>query len=162
MVEFASGVKRIALNLENENVRIVVFGNDTAIKEGDLVKAHWINCGCSYGKGYAGACDRCFEQYETPMLAFSLGGRTLSFSLRGLGYSGVLALAIAFIVNGMLTTDGASFIRDWMMPDGANPGPSRSSSWTEALLGWRACHLDLSVNQPEPNYRSMLLPLRDQ
>ncbi|CAA6654327.1 unnamed protein product [Spirodela intermedia] len=26
------------LNLENENVGIVVFGSDTAIKEGDLVK----------------------------------------------------------------------------------------------------------------------------
>ncbi|KAL6211537.1 hypothetical protein ACLB2K_016761 [Fragaria x ananassa] len=38
MVEFASGVKGIASNLENENVGIVVFGSDTAIKEGDLVK----------------------------------------------------------------------------------------------------------------------------
>lgn len=38
MVEFASGVKGIALNPENENVGIVVFGSDTAIKEGDLVK----------------------------------------------------------------------------------------------------------------------------
>ncbi|PWA75965.1 hypothetical protein CTI12_AA237590 [Artemisia annua] len=38
MVEFASGVKGIALNLENENVGIVVFGSDTSIKEGDLVK----------------------------------------------------------------------------------------------------------------------------
>ena len=38
MVEFSSGVKGIALNLENENVGIVVFGSDTAIKEGDLVK----------------------------------------------------------------------------------------------------------------------------
>ena len=38
MVEFASGVKGIAMNLENENVGIVVFGSDTAIKEGDLVK----------------------------------------------------------------------------------------------------------------------------
>ncbi|GMN55891.1 hypothetical protein TIFTF001_025017 [Ficus carica] len=28
----------ITLNLENENVWIVVFGSDTAIKEGDLVK----------------------------------------------------------------------------------------------------------------------------
>uniref|UniRef100_A0A803MJA2 ATPase F1/V1/A1 complex alpha/beta subunit N-terminal domain-containing protein n=1 Tax=Chenopodium quinoa TaxID=63459 RepID=A0A803MJA2_CHEQI len=35
MVEFARGVKGIALNLENnENVGIVVFGSDTAIKEG--------------------------------------------------------------------------------------------------------------------------------
>nr|GEV66759.1 ATP synthase F1 subunit 1, mitochondrial [Tanacetum cinerariifolium] len=38
IVEFASGVKGIALNLENENVGIVVFVSDTAIKEGDLVK----------------------------------------------------------------------------------------------------------------------------
>ncbi|KAL3734725.1 hypothetical protein ACJRO7_023982 [Eucalyptus globulus] len=38
MVEFANGVKGIALNLENENVGIVIFGSDTAIKEGDLVK----------------------------------------------------------------------------------------------------------------------------
>ncbi|KAF6167361.1 hypothetical protein GIB67_013213 [Kingdonia uniflora] len=38
MVEFAGGVKGVALNLENENVGIVVFGSDTAIKEGDLVK----------------------------------------------------------------------------------------------------------------------------
>ncbi|XVF82769.1 hypothetical protein PTKIN_Ptkin16aG0076000 [Pterospermum kingtungense] len=38
MVEFVSGVKGIALNLENENVGIVIFGSDIAIKEGDLVK----------------------------------------------------------------------------------------------------------------------------
>nr|QPK67001.1 ATP synthase subunit 1 [Pelargonium australe] len=38
MVEFASGVKGIALNLENENVGIVAFGSDTEIKEGDIVK----------------------------------------------------------------------------------------------------------------------------
>ncbi|CAH8312011.1 unnamed protein product [Eruca vesicaria subsp. sativa] len=38
MVLFANGVKGMALNLENENVGIVVFGGDTAIKEGDLVK----------------------------------------------------------------------------------------------------------------------------
>ncbi|CAF1826986.1 unnamed protein product [Brassica napus] len=38
MVLFAKGVKGMALNLENENVGIVVFGGDTAIKEGDLVK----------------------------------------------------------------------------------------------------------------------------
>ncbi|KAK1258624.1 hypothetical protein QJS04_geneDACA024308 [Acorus gramineus] len=38
MVEFSNGVQGIALNLENENVGIVIFGSDTAIKEGDLVK----------------------------------------------------------------------------------------------------------------------------
>ncbi len=38
MVEFASGVKGMALNFKNENVEIVIFGSDTAIKEGDIVK----------------------------------------------------------------------------------------------------------------------------
>ena len=38
MVEFSSGVKGMALNLENENVGVVLFGSDTAIKEGDIVK----------------------------------------------------------------------------------------------------------------------------
>jgi hypothetical protein len=38
MVEFDSGLKGMALNLENDNVGIVVFGNDRVIKEGDTVK----------------------------------------------------------------------------------------------------------------------------
>ncbi|CAN1140712.1 ATP synthase subunit alpha, mitochondrial [Linum perenne] len=38
MVELSRGVKGVALNLKNENVGIVVFGSDTAIKEGDFVK----------------------------------------------------------------------------------------------------------------------------
>jgi F-type H+-transporting ATPase subunit alpha len=38
MVEFSTGVKGMALNLESENVGIVIFGSDTAIKEGDIVK----------------------------------------------------------------------------------------------------------------------------
>nr|YP_009132651.1 ATP synthase F1 subunit alpha [Aneura pinguis]YP_010880880.1 ATP synthase F1 subunit alpha [Aneura maxima]AKA63292.1 ATP synthase F1 subunit alpha [Aneura pinguis]AKU36866.1 ATP synthase F1 subunit alpha [Aneura pinguis]QIA60920.1 ATP synthase F1 subunit alpha [Aneura pinguis]WHW96064.1 ATP synthase F1 subunit alpha [Aneura maxima]WHW96106.1 ATP synthase F1 subunit alpha [Aneura maxima] len=38
MVEFASGVKGMALNPENENVGIAISGSDTAIKEGDIVK----------------------------------------------------------------------------------------------------------------------------
>merc|ERR1711872_561791 len=38
MVEFSSGLKGIALNLEPDNVGVVVFGNDKLIKEGDVVK----------------------------------------------------------------------------------------------------------------------------
>jgi len=38
MVEFANGVKGMALNLEIENVGIVIFGSDTGIKQGDIVK----------------------------------------------------------------------------------------------------------------------------
>merc|ERR1712179_643487 len=38
MVEFSSGLKGMALNLEPDNVGVVVFGNDRLIKEGDVVK----------------------------------------------------------------------------------------------------------------------------
>jgi len=38
MVEFDSGIKGMALNLEPDNVGIVVFGNDRDIKEGDIVR----------------------------------------------------------------------------------------------------------------------------
>jgi len=38
MVEFPSGIKGMALNLEADNVGIVVFGDDRDIKEGDIVR----------------------------------------------------------------------------------------------------------------------------
>jgi F-type H+-transporting ATPase subunit alpha len=38
MVEFSSGLKGMALNLEPDNVGVVVFGNDKNIKEGDIVR----------------------------------------------------------------------------------------------------------------------------
>lgn len=38
MVEFSSGVKGMALNLEEDNVGVVIFGSDQEIKEGDTVK----------------------------------------------------------------------------------------------------------------------------
>ncbi len=38
MVEFANGVKGMALNLEIDNVGVVIFGDDRGIKEGDTVK----------------------------------------------------------------------------------------------------------------------------
>ncbi len=38
MVEFSSGLKGLALNLEVDNVGIVIFGNDRLVKEGDVVK----------------------------------------------------------------------------------------------------------------------------
>ena len=38
MVEFSKGLKGMALNLENDNVGVVIFGDDRSIKEGDVVK----------------------------------------------------------------------------------------------------------------------------
>lgn len=38
MVEFPDGIKGMALNIEIDNVGVVIFGNDRAIKEGDIVR----------------------------------------------------------------------------------------------------------------------------
>ena len=38
LVEFPGGIKGMALNLETDNVGVVIFGDDRAIKEGDTVK----------------------------------------------------------------------------------------------------------------------------
>ena len=38
MVEFSAGIKGMALNLESDNVGVVIFGNDSSIIEGDVVK----------------------------------------------------------------------------------------------------------------------------
>jgi len=38
MVEFSTGLKGMALNLESDNVGVVIFGDDSSIKEGDVVK----------------------------------------------------------------------------------------------------------------------------
>jgi F-type H+-transporting ATPase subunit alpha len=38
MVEFSSGLKGMALNLETDNVGVVIFGDDRQVKEGDVIK----------------------------------------------------------------------------------------------------------------------------
>lgn len=54
MVEFESGVKGMALNLENDNVGIVLFGNDSGIREGDIVKRTGAIVDVPVGKGTLG------------------------------------------------------------------------------------------------------------
>lgn len=54
MVEFSSGVKGMALNLENDNVGVVLFGSDRSIKEGDLVKRTKAIVNVPVGKGTLG------------------------------------------------------------------------------------------------------------
>jgi F-type H+-transporting ATPase subunit alpha len=54
MVEFAGGMKGMALNLEPDNVGIVVFGNDKEIKEGDIVKRTGAIVDVPVGEGLLG------------------------------------------------------------------------------------------------------------
>ena len=54
MVEFGSGVRGMALNLENDNVGVVLFGSDNAISEGDIVKRTGTIVDVPVGKGTLG------------------------------------------------------------------------------------------------------------
>jgi F-type H+-transporting ATPase subunit alpha len=54
MVEFANGVQGMALNLEADNVGVVIFGTDSEIKEGDIVKRTGKIVDVPTGKGLLG------------------------------------------------------------------------------------------------------------
>jgi F-type H+/Na+-transporting ATPase subunit alpha len=54
MVEFESGVRGMTLNLANDNVGIVIFGDDRAIKEGQTVKRTRAIVEVPVGKGLLG------------------------------------------------------------------------------------------------------------
>ncbi|MGH6673559.1 MAG: F0F1 ATP synthase subunit alpha [Xanthobacteraceae bacterium] len=54
MVEFESGGRGMALNLENDNVGIVIFGSDREIKEGQTVKRTRAIVEVPVGKGLLG------------------------------------------------------------------------------------------------------------
>src|SRR6478735_2514875 len=54
LVEFENGVRGMALNLENDNVGIVIFGNDREIKAGQTVKRTGAIVDVPIGKGLLG------------------------------------------------------------------------------------------------------------
>ncbi|HEY1145269.1 MAG TPA: F0F1 ATP synthase subunit alpha, partial [Allosphingosinicella sp.] len=54
MIEFANGIKGMALNLEADNVGAVIFGADSEIKEGDTVKRTGAIVDVPIGKGLLG------------------------------------------------------------------------------------------------------------
>src|SRR5882757_8622957 len=54
MVEFPGGIKGMALNLETDNVGVVIFGDDSGIREGDLVKRTGAIVDVPVGRGLLG------------------------------------------------------------------------------------------------------------
>ncbi len=54
MVEFSNGMKGMALNLENDNVGVVIFGNDREITQGTMVKRTESIMDISVGMGLLG------------------------------------------------------------------------------------------------------------
>jgi F-type H+-transporting ATPase subunit alpha len=54
LVEFPNGMKGMALNLETDNVGIVIFGDDSGIREGDTVKRTGAIVDVPVGRGLLG------------------------------------------------------------------------------------------------------------
>src|SRR5918911_1398183 len=54
MVEFPNGMKGMALNLEADNVGVVIFGEDSGIREGDTVKRTGAIVDVPVGRGLLG------------------------------------------------------------------------------------------------------------
>src|SRR5919197_630150 len=54
MVEFPNGERGLALNLESDNVGVVVFGDDSGIREGDTVKRTGAIVDVPVGRGLLG------------------------------------------------------------------------------------------------------------
>ena len=54
LVEFQSGIKAIALNLEEDNVGVVLMGSSNKIKEGDTVKRTGVIASIKVGEGLLG------------------------------------------------------------------------------------------------------------
>jgi F-type H+-transporting ATPase subunit alpha len=54
MVEFPNGARGLALNLETDNVGVVVFGDDTGIRENDIVKRTGAIIDVPVGRGLLG------------------------------------------------------------------------------------------------------------
>ncbi len=54
MVEFKGGLKGMALNLSEDNVGVVIFGDDRSVKEGDIVKRTGAIVDVPVGKGMLG------------------------------------------------------------------------------------------------------------
>src|SRR6266700_5219619 len=54
MVEFPNGMKGMALNLESDNVGVVIFGDDTGVREGDTVKRTGAIVDVPVGRGLLG------------------------------------------------------------------------------------------------------------
>src|SRR5216683_2439098 len=58
MVEFPNGMKGMALNLESDNVGVVIFGDDSGIREGDTVKRTGAIVDVPVGRGLLGRVER--------------------------------------------------------------------------------------------------------
>ena len=79
MVEFESGVKGMALNLEVDNVGIVIFGSDREISEGQTVKRTRAIVEVPVGKGLLATRSTAKARSRPPNASVSTSRRPGSF-----------------------------------------------------------------------------------
>ena len=70
MVEFPNGMKGMALNLEMDNVGVVIFGDDSGIREGELVLR--LNAPALEGKANKAALEFVSRYFEVSKTSVSL------------------------------------------------------------------------------------------
>ena len=103
MVEFPGGIKGMALNLETDNVGVVIFGSDSGIKEGDIVKRTGTIVDVPVGKGLLGrVVDALGEPMQTGLKAIDSlipVGRGQRELIIGDRQTGKTAIAIDTIIN---------------------------------------------------------------
>src|SRR5918992_1211508 len=66
MVEFPTGIRGMALNLEQDNVGVVIFGEDRDIKEGDTVKRTGTIVDVPVGKALLATTERRRVEVKAP------------------------------------------------------------------------------------------------
>src|SRR5216683_2355129 len=89
MVAFPNGMRGMALNLESDNVGVVVFGEDSGIHEGDIVKRTGAIVDVPVGRGLLG-------RVVDALVPIGRGQRELIIGAR---QTGKTALAIDTILN---------------------------------------------------------------
>ena len=84
MVEFPNGMKGMALNLETDNVGVVIFGEDSGIREGDTVKRTGSIVDVPVGRGLLGGM---IVKVGSRMVDASLNSRLqrLRLAMTGIG-----------------------------------------------------------------------------
>merc|ERR1719337_842842 len=98
MVEFSSGLKGMALNLETDNVGVVIFGDDRTIMEGDSVKRTGAIVDVPIGDELLGrVVDALGNPVDGAAILLLAKGVLLSFALMLIEYLGALGATEGWI-----------------------------------------------------------------
>merc|ERR1711997_219435 len=141
MVEFSSGLKGMALNLEPDNVGVVVFGNDKLIKEGDVVKRTGAIVDVPVGMEVLG---RVVDALGNPLASFP-DSLSASPCRQGSRLSTPWCQLVVDSVNSSLETDRLS-----RLPSPSSPSSTRRGSTRPGTLRRSSTAFTLLLDRRDP------------